>query len=161
MSFSDLSRWYASLNSPSVKPAIAKSFNLPSRENPLNSWLKHLSTVRNCCAHYLRFWNEDTPTGLKSFRRSHHWLKDEFFSTKDSLPGTTYNTLVIMLYLMHQINVSDQSDKEDFAEPWGSQVKNLLETSFQSLEKVGLPRNWLENEMGFPKSWKEKKIWNL
>jgi hypothetical protein len=50
MSFGQLSRWYALLTDRALRKAIAKPFGL--HETVLVPLLKHLSTIRNSCAHH-------------------------------------------------------------------------------------------------------------
>ncbi len=55
MSFGQLSRWYALLDDRALRNAIAKPLGL--HEAVLVPLLKHLSTIRNSCAHHARLWN--------------------------------------------------------------------------------------------------------
>jgi abortive infection bacteriophage resistance protein len=57
MSLGSLSRWYASLQPRATRRAIAAPFEV--NDDVLQSWLQHLTHVRNFCAHHSRLWNRE------------------------------------------------------------------------------------------------------
>ena len=133
MSLGLLSRWFDNLKPMKTRRAIAMVYGVD--EQVLASWLRHLSLVRNICAHHSRLWNRDftiTPTlprnkpvGLAS----------------QCIPGSRklYNTLIILLHLMDMIAPKHI---------WRIRVKDLLSE-----------HETLVTAMGFPVDWVESKIW--
>jgi len=74
LSFGTLSKFYKNMKNPDKK-AIAKSFGVTY--NYFESWLEHLSHVRNVCAHYGRLYNarmRKTPILYKEY--SHSGIKN-------------------------------------------------------------------------------------
>lgn len=57
MSLGLLSRWYNNLRPMATRRAIAAVYGVD--EKVLESWLRHLSLVRNICAHHGRLWNRE------------------------------------------------------------------------------------------------------
>ncbi|MBO4996252.1 MAG: Abi family protein [Muribaculaceae bacterium] len=55
-SFGTLSKLYYNFLDNKVKKTIAREFNLPNHEM-LESWMRSISSLRNCCAHHARIWN--------------------------------------------------------------------------------------------------------
>lgn len=55
MSFGQLSRWYSNLDNRALRNEIAKPLGLP--EAVLVPFIKHLTDIRNICAHHGRLWN--------------------------------------------------------------------------------------------------------
>ena len=55
MSLGLLSRWYANLKPMATRTAIASVYGLDQRV--FESWLHHLTLIRNACAHHSRLWN--------------------------------------------------------------------------------------------------------
>lgn len=56
ISFGTLSKLYYNCNDIKTKKHIARDFNLPQHE-VLESWMRSLTVLRNCCAHHSRIWN--------------------------------------------------------------------------------------------------------
>lgn len=57
MSLGLLSRWFNNLKPMPTRRAIASVYGVDERV--LESWLRHLSLVRNTCAHHSRLWNRE------------------------------------------------------------------------------------------------------
>lgn len=57
MSLGLLSRWYNNLKPMPTRRAIAATYRID--EKVLESWLRHLSLIRNTCAHHSRLWNRE------------------------------------------------------------------------------------------------------
>lgn len=127
MSLGLLSCWYDNLKPKQTRRAIAEVYGMD--QGVLKSWLHHLSTVRNVCAHHSRLWNRDftitpalpqsKPGGLAS----------------QVQPGSRrlYNTLVILLHFMDAIAP---------AHHWRTRLKNLIGDHGISVAAMGFPLNW-------------------
>ncbi|MGZ3159836.1 MAG: Abi family protein [Burkholderiaceae bacterium] len=134
MSLGLLSRWYNSLKPAATRRAIATVYGID--EKVLQSWLHHLSLVRNVCAHHSRLWNREftiTPNIPKT-KPTH--LAAEF------IPGSRklYNTLVILAYCMDVVAGQHH---------WRPRLKQLI-----SKHRV------LTREMDFPEDWLQRGIWH-
>lgn len=94
MPFGLLSRWYENLSDNHLRAKIAGHFKVPHKQ--LASWLRHLSIIRNVCAHHNRLWNREftvTPSAPKTQPaeitvRWHHGSRQ------------LYNALLILHHLM-------------------------------------------------------------
>lgn len=118
-----------------TRRAIAAAYGVD--EQVLASWLRHLSLVRNICAHHSRLWNRDFTITPTLPRNKPVGLVKQF------VPGSRklYNTLIILLHLMGMIAPNHM---------WRSRVKDLL-----SEHEI------LLTAMGFPVDWEKRKIWRL
>lgn len=135
MSLGLLSRWYDNLKPSATRVAIASAFGLD--DSVFSSWLRHLSLVRNICAHHSRFWNRRFVVTPQIPRTKPSGLGAQF------IPGSRkiYNTFVLTLYLMSLIAPNSR---------W---KPNLL---------AHLLSNKLDfSGMGFPKDWQTRAIWTL
>lgn len=133
MSLGLLSRWYSSLKPQQTRSTIAHSYNL--NEVVLESWLRHLSLVRNNCAHHSRLWNRE-------FTIIPVLPKDpKIRKLIQLIPNSRklYNTLAIIIFFMDKIAPSHC---------WRSRFKELI-------AKYSIP----VNAMGFPQNWQHQVIW--
>lgn len=55
-SFGTLSKLYYNFCDKKLKKRVARQFNLPQHE-VLESWMRSVTVLRNCCAHHSRLWN--------------------------------------------------------------------------------------------------------
>ena len=59
-SFGCLTKLYFNFANGAAKKKIARSYNVPQQEI-LESWMKSINALRNCCAHHGRVWNRVMP----------------------------------------------------------------------------------------------------
>lgn len=128
MSMGLLSRWYKNLRHLSDQKAIAQVYGLNAGR--MQSWLHHLSVVRNTCAHHSRFWNRD----YNRVSLMHRGKNPEFVAS-DKL----YNSIVAILQLMDVIAPHHH---------WRGKMKAFLTANAK----------WLD-DMGFPQDWAGRLIW--
>lgn len=133
MSLGLLSRFYDSLKPKATRRAIAQNYNLDDRV--LQSWLHHLSVVRNICAHHSRLWNREFKITPKVPLTKPASLNSQFVTESHNI----YNTLIILMYLTNVID------------PNTSWKQRFIEITTQ--------HNPLLQMMGFPKNWQEQIIW--
>ncbi|MDE2739350.1 MAG: Abi family protein [Paracoccaceae bacterium] len=137
MSFGLLSKFVENLKFREDKNVMAHYFNLDERV--LTSFLRHLCTVRNFCAHHGRVWNRrftvsfrlpDTPAELSAGlnRDSRRYL---------------YNTLVMIDYFLGFIVLDNQDDD------WKENLIELINGNPQ-IDLFG---------MGFPNNWRSMDFW--
>jgi len=137
MSMGLLSRWYSNLNPEGTRAAIAKSYKVS--EQILESWLHHLSTLRNICAHHSRLWNREftvTPTIPDPAPRN---LICQFVVPSRKI----YNSLVIILHLIDSIAPNHH---------WRKRLVALVDSHTIDSSRMGFPEGW----KSFP-IWGEKK----
>jgi abortive infection bacteriophage resistance protein len=134
MSFGLLSKWISLLSARKDRTAIAKALGL--NERIFTSFLHHLATVRNVCAHHGRLWNRrltvtaTLPTSPPDLAAAMN-------------PGANrqiYNTLAIIASIL--ATIAPASD-------WKSRLIELLNNH---------PTGDLA-AMGFPRDWEAQRIW--
>ncbi|MCG7876040.1 MAG: Abi family protein [Candidatus Thiodiazotropha endolucinida] len=136
MTFGQLSKWYANLSSGADRNAVAHTYDMD--EINLVSFLHHLSTVRNVCAHHSRLWNREFTFTFKLPRKRPSALVAEMYTGGHGVKRL-YNTLVLLAYLM---------DKTCMEHHWKQRLKGLIAN-----------HNIDTSKMGFPADWQTKPIW--
>lgn len=126
-----LSRLYRNLKPMRTRSLISQSYRLD--QSVLQSWLHHLSIIRNICAHHGRLWNREfTVTPNRPHRPKE---VAEAFTQSRKL----YNTLVVLTHFMDIV-----SPKHQFRERFQELALKYSITRFQ---------------MGFPVQWEQMSIW--
>lgn len=127
MSLGLLSRWYGNLRPMPTRRAIAAPFSID--EGVLESWLHHLTYIRNLCAHHSRLWNREFTITPQLPRSKPRALAAEF------VPGSRrlYNTLVILLHLM-DVMAPDHH--------WRKRMKDLLAAPGVNVSAMDFPAGW-------------------
>lgn len=133
MSLGLLSAWYSNLKPLQTRRAIASPFDLDERT--FQSWLHHLSLIRNLCAHHARLWNRQFTVTPQVPARKPVRLQNEFVRGSRKL----YNTLLILAHAMDVIAPGHH---------WRSRLKNLV-------SKHAIP----VAAMDFPSDWNQRTIW--
>lgn len=134
MSFGLLSKWIGTLARKRDRQAIARQMGLSERV--LTSFLHHLATVRNICAHHGRLWNRRlTVTTIMPSSPP-----DLATAMNASASRQIYTTLTIMLHVMAII--APASD-------WRNRLIDLIE---------GHPTGDF-TAMGFPVIWRTHTLW--
>ncbi|MCA7084664.1 Abi family protein [Cupriavidus sp. DB3] len=128
-----LSRWYNNLKPMPARRAIAMEYGVD--EKVWESWLRHLSLVRNTCAHHCRLWNREFTITPVLPRNKPAALRDGFQHGSRKL----YNSLVILTHCMRRI-----SPKQS----WCADLKKLI-------TQYAVP----VQAMGFPHGWERMEIW--
>ncbi len=127
MSLGLLSRWYQNLKPMATRRAIASVYACDQRV--LQSWLHHLTFIRNTCAHHSRLWNRDF-TIIPELPRT----KPASLATA-SIAGSRklYNTLLILLHLMDAIAPDHH---------WRQRLVALIDTHQPPVQAMGFPEDW-------------------
>lgn len=136
MSFGQLSRWYSSLDDRALRNKIAQPLGLP--EIILVPLLKHLSTVRNSCAHHARLWNRGFLIRMKLPAKPSNLAGT--LAPPQAGTARLYNSLVLIRYLLQQV---------DPTSTWKTDLLALLATH---------PTGDLR-AMGFPTHWEQRPLW--
>ena len=141
MSFGQLSKWYSSLTDRRIRQSISQVYGMDERT--LVSALRHLTKVRNICAHHERLWDRRISTGLRLPKRLGNSTEAAAAfnrSVKDE--GKVYNALVVTVHLMEVIT------------PYGDWTER-----FVSLGKEEYFSSIPYKDMGFPSEWEDYAIW--
>ena len=139
MSFGQLSKWYSSLGDRTIRQSIAQSYGMD--ESILRSALRHLTRVRNICAHHERLWDLNLAKGLKiPYTLGNDPETAEAFNRQAR--DNVYNTIVMTTHLMEVIT------------PNGAWPERFME-----LRKADSYKSVPEADMGFPANWEDHAIW--
>ncbi len=133
MSLGQLSRWFANLKPKATRRAIADVYHVDERV--LQSWLHHLTHVRNYCAHHSRLWNREFTITPKIPHDKPAGLAAQFHGDSRKM----YNSLVMLLHCMDIIAPKHR---------WRTRLKDLLSQHSTNV-----------TAMGFPSDWDEMPIW--
>jgi abortive infection bacteriophage resistance protein len=130
MTIGQLSKWYNNLGSRHDRKAIADTYDID--EKNLRSFLHHLCTVRNLCAHHSRVWNREY-TFIFSIpnKRPHAALTS--FNNNERQTRKIYNTLVMLAYMMDRISPNHH---------WKGRLKALISDHVIDIKAMGFPVNW-------------------
>lgn len=134
-SFGVLSKLYSNFKDKNVKKDIAKSFGVPQQEY-LESWMRSIAVLRNCCAHHARVWNRRfsmIPQLPKSM--SNAWITNLNLDTHK-----LYALLCCIIYWQNSIY-----ENNDFV----NKFKQLLQ-KYPNIDVTA---------MGFPKDWEMEPLW--
>lgn len=131
MSLGLLSRWYNNLKPMATRRAIASVYLTDQRV--LESWLHHLTFIRNLCAHHSRLWNREFTITPELPRTKPANLASECVAGSRKL----YNTLLILLHLMDVIAP---------AHHWRARLVTLIETHKPPVAAMGFPADWIERD---------------
>ena len=135
VSFGNLSKLYANMKDVEVKKQVAKSMGLPQYIY-LESWMRSLTVLRNCCAHHGRAWNRRYPTMPQLPNR----LPLSWVDTQHIRPMKLYAQLCTLLYLEHSITPN-------------SNIKEKLLSLLKANPNIGV------RQMGFPLGWENEPLW--
>lgn len=127
MSLGLLSRWFNNLKPMPTRRAIASVYGVDERV--LESWLRHLSLVRNTCAHHSRLWNREFTITPLLPRNKPAGLAAQLQAGSRRL----YNALVILLHCMDIIAPQHR---------WRSRLKTLIAQHGVTVSAMGFPAGW-------------------
>ena len=134
-SFGVLSKLYGNFKDKAVKKKIAREFHVPQHEY-LESWMRSIAVLRNCCAHHARIWNRrfsiipQIPQTMQSA-----WIVNiDFDNTK------LYPLLCCVVYWLNSIY-----DDNSFTLKFKSLLKEYPNIDIAA--------------MGFPEDWENEPLW--
>ncbi|MGM9846261.1 MAG: Abi family protein [Muribaculaceae bacterium] len=134
-SFGTLSKLYYNFSDKKLKKRVARHFNLPQHE-VLESWMRSLTVLRNCCAHHSRLWNRylSTAPQMKASLRG-AWVNIEKIDS-----NKVYAILCCIAYWL---------DSMGYASDFKSNLKSLFNT-YTQVDPAA---------MGFPDNWDSEPLW--
>lgn len=136
MSLGLLSRWFTNLKPMSVRRNIAKTYELDDRV--LQSFLRHLTYIRNLCAHHSRLWNRRFTVTMELPRTKPSALVADFHHVENR---KIYNTLVMLAWMMDRISPVNH---------WKIRLLELIQ------------RHDIDSQaMGFPINYPERSVWRF
>lgn len=142
MSFGLISKFVDGVKLPADRQAVAKVYSLD--EKTLVSFLRHLTTIRNTCAHHSRLWNRDFAVTFQPPKSKPAALVPSLVQPPPgtSAPKRIYNTLVVLGYMMDLIQGSLQ---------WRHRVRDLIRAqAFPVPSHMGFPADWLTRPIWMP-----------
>lgn len=134
MSFGQLSRWVGNLKFRADRQAIASIYGLDERV--FISFLHHLTTVRNLCAHHARLWNRRFTITMRLPRPT----ASGSAPFNPAADRNLYNTLVMLGSLLRIVSPGSS---------WAQRVRML----------VSITPEVAPSAMGFPSSWGSEPLW--
>jgi abortive infection bacteriophage resistance protein len=134
MTLGQLSKWYSNLRHGADRNAVAYHYDMD--ETNLTSFLHHLSTIRNLCAHHSRLWNREFTF---TFRVPSHRPQPLVSSLNTRDGRRIYNTLTVLAWLLDCISPHHH---------WKHRLKTLL-----------TQHDIDSHHMGFPADWEQMAIW--
>lgn len=127
MTLGVLSRWYGNLGPAKVRGSISEAYGLEA--GILESWLHHLTFIRNTCAHHGRLWNRECVITPKLPKSRPDRLVIEFVPKSRKV----YNSLVILLHFMDVVSPRHA---------WRSRLIQHLDRSADHLPAMDFPSDW-------------------
>lgn len=137
MSFGQLSRWYSNLNDRRLRNAIAEPLGLP--ETVLVPLIRHVTDMRNICAHHGRLWNRGFIHPPKLAQKPLD-LTSSLDLQSTQAPAKLYNGLTTVAHIVRTV-APDSS--------WVGDLSSLVDKN---------PTNDCQS-MGFPNDWQTKPLW--
>lgn len=138
MSFGQLSRWYSNLSDRALRNRIAGPLGLP--ETVLVPLVRHLTDVRNICAHHGRLWNRGFLQPPKLAQKPLYLQQSLDFSANQA-PANLYNGLTMVAHIVRTVAPNST---------WISDLAAHLRIH---------PTGDLA-AMGFPADWQNRPIWS-
>lgn len=106
MSLGLFSRWFTNLKPMATRKKIANQYNLD--HEILASFLRHLTEVRNICAHHSRLWNRKFTVTL-TIPKNPKYLAEKINQNEKR---RLYNTLVMLNYLLNFVSPNNSWQKQ-------------------------------------------------
>lgn len=118
-----------------LKKRVARQFNLPQHE-VLESWMRSVTVLRNCCAHHSRLWNRY----LSNAPQMNASLRGAWVNIDDVDANKVYAIACCIAYWLDSIG-------------YGLDFKNKLKSLLVSYPQVD------PAAMGFPENWISEPLW--
>lgn len=135
-SFGTLSKLYYNCNDIKTKKRIARQFNLPQHE-VLESWMRSLTVLRNCCAHHSRIWNRR----LANAPQMGATMRGAWINATGIDGNKLYAITCCIAYWLDSMGRGDA---------FKIKLKSLLAT-YPSVDVTA---------MGFPRNWQNEPLWS-
>ncbi|QPQ54923.1 Abi family protein [Allosphingosinicella flava] len=137
MSFGQLSRWYSNLNDRALRNRISEPLGLP--ETVLVPLVRHVTDIRNICAHHGRLWNRGFLQPPKLAKKPDDLNKSLDLAAAQA-PAKLYNALTLIAHVIRTVAP---------ASTWAIDVAALVERHPTGGQVA----------MGFPADWRTRPLW--
>lgn len=137
MSFGQLSRWYSNLRNRALRNRISRSLGLP--ETLLVPLVRHVTDLRNICAHHGRLWNRGFLIPPKLAQKPAD-LRETLDQAATQAPAKLYNGACLIAHIVRTV-APESTWLADFA----AHIQTHPENDFTS--------------MGFPADWRTRPLW--
>ncbi|WPF87390.1 Abi family protein [Cyanobacterium aponinum AL20118] len=127
MSLGLFSRWFTNLKPMATRKKIANQYNLD--HEILASFLRHLTEVRNICAHHSRLWNRKFTVTL-TIPKNPTYLAEKMNQNEKR---RVYTTLVMLNYLLNFVSPNNS---------WQKQLIELIEEHKINRNLMGFPNKY-------------------
>ena len=118
-----------------LKKRVARQFNLPQHE-VLESWMRSVTVLRNCCAHHSRLWNRY----LSNAPQMNASLRGAWVNIDGVDANKVYAIACCIAYWLDSMG-------------YGLDFKNELKSLLVSYPQVD------PAAMGFPENWFSEPLW--
>lgn len=126
---------YDELSDEGIRESVAGYYGMSPRT--FSSWIRHLVSVRNNCAHHNRIWN-NVPSNKAGLPVG---LTKPFPQMGEEDRNHIYMTLCIIQYMQGSIKPTNT---------FACRLKSLI-GNFKMIDAA---------DMGFPKGWEDDEFWN-
>lgn len=135
VSLGTLSKLYYNFKDKKAKKRIARRFNLPQHE-VLESWMRSLTVLRNCCAHHSRLWNRR----LANSPQMKATLRGAWVDIAGLDNNKVYAIFCCVAYWLESFG---------HGQAFKAKLKGLL-SAYSQVDTVA---------MGFPADWEQQPLW--
>jgi abortive infection bacteriophage resistance protein len=108
----------------------------------MTSWLRHINTARNICAHHSRFWNKANAI-TPSWPRKAECPDLGHIEGDERAKSRVYGLACICAYLLRTINPNSA---------WGDRFKTIM-AEFPKSDQISI------SSAGFPEDWDKANLW--
>jgi len=136
MSFGQLSKWFSNTLRRRDRNEVALEYGID--EVNLTSFLHHLTTVRNLCAHHSRLWNREFTF---TFRLPAGRPVELVRSVEGRTERKLYNTVTALAYMLDRVSPRHH---------WRDRLVALLEQHRIDPTAMGFPPDWRDRPVWFP-----------
>ncbi|MEA1015582.1 Abi family protein [Sphingosinicella sp. LY1275] len=140
MSFGQLSRWYSNLDDRALRNRISGPLGLP--ETVLVPLVRHVSDIRNICAHHGRLWNRGFLQPPKLAKKPAD-LNATLDLTANQAPAKLYNALTMIAYVVRTV-----APESNWARDLASHV---AAHPFGGASAMGFPGDWYKRPLWAPR----------
>jgi abortive infection bacteriophage resistance protein len=137
MSFGQLSRWYTNLADRALRNRIANPLGLP--ETVLVPLVRHVTDMRNICAHHGRLWNRGFLHPPKLAHKPAD-LNRSLDLASNQAPAKLYNGLTLIAHVVRTVAPNSS---------WATDVQTAIRSH---------PTGDI-SAMGFPADWQTRSLW--
>jgi abortive infection bacteriophage resistance protein len=136
MSFGHLSRWYSSLADRALRNRIARRLGLP--ETVMVPFTRHVTDIRNICAHHGRLWNRGFLIPPKLAQKPDD-LRDTLDQSATQAPAKLYNAACLIGHVVRTVAPNST---------WRADLAAHIDTHPESdLAAMGFPIDWMQRPM--------------